>query len=174
MEKIKVTSQQLGQHLFRFAAECLTADTENTNFIKEMGIDPLDFPTNREILIAHLFAITNGLKGTSKDNETGKDVLDQMHLIYCNEIGKLKALSRESNDKVIDEAVHLKKRYEEYWAAIKEKKEPGPMYWLAKKVTENIGGKNSEDILAISSMVINLAGTAHGTRTLVDQYEVVE
>lgn len=173
MEKIKVTSQQLSHLLFHFAAESLVDNTEDKDFINIIGIDHLDFPTNRELLIIHLFAVTWAFQGTLGNSDLEHKILDQMHMIYCNEVVKLKALLKKTDDKVRDEGAHLFERYEEYWRFLKEKSEPNELWHLADRMLVNLSSKNINDPLAMDYLSINLAGTVHAIKELIKQYEIV-
>ena len=171
-QKIKVTSEQLGQLLFGFVSTHTTGRLKDAEYLRSIGIEHIDQGhLLREMLIINMFAIIQGLNGLLENEELETKVLDHMHKTYYQAL--VEHLKMKPED-FSNEHTHLIERYQEYDQAMQEKRGPNWLWPLTRHMLNRLRQENTESAIAIFPLSVDISSLMKELPGLINQYEIAE
>ena len=145
-QKIKVTSEQLGQLLFSFVSTHTTGQLKDTDYLRSIGVEHIDQGyLLRETLITNMFVIVHGLNGLLENDELETKILDHMHKTYYQALVEHLKIKPEDFP---NEHAHLLERYQEYDQAMQEKRGPNWLWPLTYHMLNRLRREDTKDAIA--------------------------
>jgi hypothetical protein len=171
-QKIKVTSEQLGQLLFGFVSTHTTGRLKDAEYLRSLGVDQVDQKyLLREMLLINMFAIVQGLNGLLDDDELETKVLDHMHKTYYQSL--VEYLGMKPVD-FPNEHAHLLERYQEYDQAMQEKRGPNWLWPLTHHMLNRLRQEDTTDAVAMFPLSADISFLMKELPGLINQYEIAE
>jgi len=171
-EKIKVTSQQLGQVLFVFVLTTVTNSLKNKEVLEDLGVEKMDKNSLfREMIIINMFATIQQFQGMLNDGNLENEVLDYMHEAYYKNLIEQLNFSKEQ---VTEERFHVLKRYREYSGAMKEKKGPNWLWPLSDRMLNNLRHEETKDAIAMAYLTTIFSELMVVLPEMISKYEIVK